>query len=114
MFDLRAQFTPGSAQAITFVLCGVSVTYSPSTQQITCNGDTQSLPPLTARFNPEIVRDRQMVEIFGNGGQLYLPIAETGYSATNNQVSLTSQGAATTFGSLTVNELKSIWTGLTH
>lgn len=109
MFDVRAQFTPGSAQSINFVLCGVSVTYSPSTQQITCNGDTQSLAPINGTVTLEIVTDRRMIEIFGNGGQLYMPIAGTSYNATNNLVSLTSQGTATVFQSLKVNKLKSIW-----
>jgi fructan beta-fructosidase len=114
MFDVRAQFAPGSAQAINFVICGVAVTYSPATQQITCNGDTQSLPPLNGIVSLEIVSDRQTVEIFGNGGQLYMPIAGTGYAAGTNTLSLTCTGAATGLQSLTVNELKSIWTDLNH
>lgn len=111
LFDVRAQFTPGSAQSINFVLCGVPVTYSPSTQQITCNGDTQSLPPVNGTVSLELICDRQIMEIFGNGGQLYMPLAGTPYSATNNVLSLTSIGAATTFPSLAVSPLKSIWTG---
>jgi fructan beta-fructosidase len=114
MFDVQAQFAPGSAQAISFVLCGVAVTYSPSAQQISCNGDTQSLPPINGIVNLEILVDRQAAEIFGNSGQLYMPIAGTGYAATNNVVSLTSQGVATTFTSLTVNKLSSVWTGLSQ
>ena len=112
LFDVQAQFAPGSASSITFNLCGVSITYTPASQQITCNGDTQSLPPLNGIVKLEIITDRQSVEIFGNSGQLYMPIAGTGYDATNNLLSLTSAGAATFLQSLKVNELKSIWTGL--
>lgn len=114
MFDVRAQFTPGTASSIVFVLCGVTVTYSPSSQQISCNGNTQSLPAVNGVVSLEIISDRQMIEIFGNGGQLYMPIAGTPYNATNNVLSLTSQGAATSFSSLTVNKMKSIWTGASH
>ena len=110
-FDLRAEFTPGTAQAITFVLCGVTITYSPAAQQITCNGITQALPPVNGTVKLEAITDRQSVEIFGNAGQLYMPIGSTGYSPANNSLSLSSQGASTVFKSLTVNKLSSIWFG---
>ena len=109
-FDIRAQFTPGSSTAINFVMCGVQVTYSPAAQQITCNGNTQSLLPLNGTVRLEIICDRQTIEIFGNGGQLYMPIAGTSFNPTNNVLSLTSQGASTVFQSLMVNKLKSVWT----
>ena len=112
MFYVQAQFSPGSASSLNFVFGGVTVTYSPGTAQISCNGDTQSLPPLNGVVTLEIISDRQTIEIFGNGGQLYMPIAGTAYSGSNHTVSVTSQGAATLFQSLKVNELKSIWTGL--
>lgn len=109
IFDLRAEFTPGSAQAITFVLCGVPVTYFPAAQQITCKGITKSLPPVNGTVKIQVITDCQSVEIFGNSGQLYMPIGSTSYSPTNNLLSLTNQGASTIFKTLTVNKLKSIW-----
>jgi len=108
-FDVQANFSPGSASAITFDLCGVPITYTPGSQQITCNGVTNPLPPVNETVTLEIITDRQSVEIFGNSGQLYMPMASTSYSSTNNLLSLTSQGASTVFNSLTVNQLKSIW-----
>ncbi|HWD93328.1 MAG TPA: immunoglobulin domain-containing protein [Verrucomicrobiae bacterium] len=109
LFDVQAQFTPDSASSINFTLCGVTISYSPTTQQISCNGDTQSLPPVNGTVSLEIICDRQTVEIFGNGGQLYMPIAGTGYNAANELLSLASQGDSTVFQSLKVNKLKSIW-----
>jgi len=111
LFDLRAQFTPASATSISFVFCGVPVTYVPATQRISCNGDTQPLAPINGAISLEIICDRQTIEIFGNGGQLYMPIAGAGFNATNNVLSLTSQGATTAFSNLTVYKLRSIWNG---
>jgi fructan beta-fructosidase len=108
-FDIQANFTPGSASAIVFNLCGVPITYAPATQQITCNGVTNPLPPVNGTISLEIITDRQSVEIFGNAGQLYMPLASTGYSPTNNLLSLTSQGSSTVFNSLVVNKLNHIW-----
>jgi sucrose-6-phosphate hydrolase SacC (GH32 family) len=109
IFDLRAEFTPGSAQAITLVLCGVPMTYFPAAQQITCNGITRALLPVNGTVKLQMITDRQSVEIFGNSGQLYMPIGSTSYSPTNNLLSLTNQEASTIFKTLTVNKLKSIW-----
>jgi sucrose-6-phosphate hydrolase SacC (GH32 family) len=111
LFDVQAQFTPGSASAITFNLCGVAITYTPASQQISCNGVTNPLPPVDGTVALEIITDCQSVEIFGNAGQLYMPIVTTPYSSTNNVLSLTSQGSSTFFNSLKVNQLQSIWTG---
>jgi autotransporter-associated beta strand protein len=109
LFDVRAQFTPGSASTITFNLCGVSVTYTAASQQVSCNGITNPLAPIGGVVTLEVITDRQSVEIFGNSGQLYVPIVTTPYSPTNNTLSLTSQGASTLFNSLRVNQLQSIW-----
>ena len=109
LFDVQAQFTPGTASTITFNLCGVPLSYTAASQQISCNGITNPLPPLNGVVTLEVITDRQSVEIFGNSGQLYMPIVTTPYSATNNVLSLTTQGASSVFESLRVNTLKSIW-----
>ena len=111
LFDVQAQFKPGSAQTVVFTLGGVPITYSPASQQISCNGNTQTLVPLNGTVTLEVITDRQSVEIFGNSGQLYMPIGSTSYSPASNLLSLTSQGASTVFNSLIVNKLKSIWPG---
>ncbi|HEX7655057.1 MAG TPA: glycoside hydrolase family 32 protein, partial [Verrucomicrobiae bacterium] len=43
LFDLKGQFSVGTAQSITFSFQGQTVSYNAATQQISCNGDTQSL-----------------------------------------------------------------------
>jgi fructan beta-fructosidase len=111
LFDLQAQFTPGSAQTITFNLCGVPVIYSVASQQITCNGVTNPLAPVNGMVTLEIITDRQSVEIYGNLGQLYMPVGSTAYPATNTLLSLTSQGGSPLFNSLEVNKLESVWPG---
>jgi fructan beta-fructosidase len=109
LLDVQAQFTPGSASTITFNLCGVSITYASASQQISCNGVTNPLAPVGGVVTLEVITDRQSVEIFGNSGQLYMPIVTTPFSPANNALSLTSQGASTLFSSLKINQLQSIW-----
>ncbi|HEU5396274.1 MAG TPA: glycoside hydrolase family 32 protein, partial [Verrucomicrobiae bacterium] len=109
LFDLRAQFSPGTAQSITWTFQNVTVTYEVATAQISCNGDIQSLPPLNGIVQLEIIVDRDSVEIFGNNGQLYLPLPANNASG-NSLVSLSCSGGSAAFPSLTVYPLKSIWT----
>ena len=105
---MKAQFSAGSAQAITFTFQNVTVSYNASTQQISCNGDTQSLPPINGTVQLEIIADIDTIEIFGNNGQLYMPLPANNSSG-NSLISLTCTGGNATFNSLTVNQLKSIW-----
>jgi fructan beta-fructosidase len=110
LFDLNAQFAAGSAQAITFTFQGVTVTYNATSQQIYCNGVTNPLPPINGVVQLEIIVDRDTIEIFGNNGQLYMPLPASNSSG-NSLISLSCTGGVATFNSLTVNKLKSIWTG---
>ena len=113
LFDLKAQFSTGTAQSVAFKFQGVTVTYNASSQQISCNGDTQSLPALNGSVQLEIIMDRDTIEIFGNNGQLYMPLPANN-STGNSLISLTCTGGSASFSSLTINKLKSIWTGLSN
>jgi fructan beta-fructosidase len=110
LFDVKAQFTVGTAQSITFTFQGVTVTYSAATQQISCNGVVNPLPPIGGSIQLEIIVDRKTIEIFGHNGQLYMPLPANNPTGTS-LISLTCSGGNATFNSLTVNKLKSIWTG---
>ena len=108
LFDVKAQFTAGTAQTINFTFQGVTVTYNAATQQISCNGITNPLAPINGSVQLEIVVDRDTIEIFGNNGQLYMPMPANNASG-NSLISLTCAGGTATFNSLTVSKLKSIW-----
>ena len=110
LFNLQAQFVPGTAE-LDFTFQGLTVAYNPSTQQITCNGNTKSLPPVNGVVQLQILTDINTIEIFGNHGQLYMPLPAT-YPTTNRLISVTCQSGSTTFNSLTVDKLKSAWAGL--
>ncbi|HEX7652903.1 MAG TPA: glycoside hydrolase family 32 protein, partial [Verrucomicrobiae bacterium] len=61
----------------------------------------------------EIITDRDTIEIFGNNGQLYMPLPASNANG-NTLISITTAGGNATFSSLTVNKLKSIWSGSTR
>jgi len=108
LFDLKAQFAAGTAQTINFTFQGVTVSYNAATQEISCNGTTNPLAPIGGSVQLEIIVDSDTVEIFGNNGQLYMPMPVSNASG-NSLISLTCTGGTATFNALTVSKLKSIW-----
>jgi len=108
LFNLRATFAPGTAQTIAFTFQGITVSYSVSAQQISCNGKTNPLAPIGGLVQLQILADRDTIEIFGNNGQLYMPLAASN-ATSNSLISLSCSGGSATFNSLVVSKLKSIW-----
>jgi len=110
LFDVKAQFSVGTAQSITFTFQGTTVTYNAANQTISCNGVVNSLTPISGSIQLEIIADRKTIEIFGNNGQLYMPVPADNAVGTS-LISIGASGGSATFNSLTVNKLRSIWTG---
>ncbi len=108
LFDVNAQFAPGASQQITFTFQGVNVVYDSVNQQISCNGKTNPLPPVNGTVQLRMLVDRDSVEIFGNNGELYMPMPASNPQSTS-LISLSCTGGAARFHSLTVSKLKSIW-----
>jgi fructan beta-fructosidase len=108
LFDVKAQFAASPGQTITFTFQGLSVTYNATAQQISCNGISNPLPPINGIVQLEILVDLDSIEIFGNYGQLYMPLPASN-STGNSLTSLGCTGGTATFDSLVVSKLKSIW-----
>jgi fructan beta-fructosidase len=108
LFDVSAQITPGTAQQITFSFQGITATYNTAAQTIACDGVTNPLPLMNGIVQIRILVDRDSIEIFGNNGQLYVPLPIHN-PASSSLVSLSCTGGSATFNSLVVSELKSSW-----
>jgi sucrose-6-phosphate hydrolase SacC (GH32 family) len=107
-FDLDATFQPGTASSVIFNLRGTAVTYNCAAQTITCNSTTQSLAPSNGVVRLQILVDRGTIEIFGNGGLLYMPMRVTP-TAGAQAVSLVANGSGATLNSLQMHNLSSAW-----
>jgi hypothetical protein len=110
-FDLDTRFQPGAATNVTFNLRGTSVIYDCVAQTITCNEITQPLPPSNGVVHLQMLVDRGLIEIFGNDGQLYMPMRVSpvpGLLA----VSLTATAMGATLNALTMHNLGSAWASL--
>ena len=86
----------------------MTVTDNAATQPISGNGVVNTLATINGSIQLEIIVDRNTLEIFGNNGQLYMPLPVND-PVSNSLVSLSRSGGAATFNSLIVSKLKSIW-----
>ncbi len=108
LFDLRAQFTVGSTGEVRLVVRGVPVVYDAAKQELACHDRRNPLPPINGKVRLQVLVDRTSLEIFGNDGLLYMPMAGN-FIPDDHGLALTATDAAIRCDSLEVNELKSIW-----
>ncbi|MFZ0828620.1 MAG: GH32 C-terminal domain-containing protein [Verrucomicrobiia bacterium] len=107
-FELDSLFQPGSASQITFTLRGTPVVYDNVAHQISCAGVVQTLNPSNGTVHLRIFSDRGIIEIFGNDGQLYMPVVVTP-TAGSLPVSLVPGGSGAQLLALNLYNLGSAW-----
>jgi len=108
LFHLRGQFEVRSAGQMGFTIRGTEVLYDAAKERISCNGKSTALKPKNGKITLEILVDRNSIEIFGNSGQVYMPIGQI-LSEENKRLELFSRGSDVKVDRLDVYELKSIW-----
>ena len=84
------------------------VVYDAAKQELVCHDRRNPLPPINGKVRLQVLVDRTSLEIFGNDGLLYMPMAGN-FIPDDHSLALTATDAAIRCDSLEVNELKSIW-----
>ncbi len=108
MFHIKARFLVGDAKEFGFMIRGTRVTYNPGKAQLTCRGKKAALEPVNGKIDLELLVDRNSIEIFANGGRLYMPIGGI-LPEDDKSIKLFSEGGTTDIETLDVWELRSIW-----
>ena len=108
LFDVRAEFTAGGAGEVRLAVRGMPVVYDAAKQELACGKLRHRLPPVNGKVRLRVLADRTSLEIFGNDGRLYMPMAAS-FTQGDPSLSLTVTGAPVRFDRLEVNELRSIW-----
>jgi sucrose-6-phosphate hydrolase SacC (GH32 family) len=83
------------------------VIYDATTQALVCGNHRVALCPVNGRVRLQILLDRTSLEIFGNDGEVYLPIRRPLKSG-HASVAVVANDSVT-LQSLEVHELKSAW-----
>jgi fructan beta-fructosidase len=108
LLDITADITAHDASAIVFNVHGQIVTYDVLKQELYCAGKKASLPLKAGRVRLRMLVDRLSIDIFGNDGELYMPIGVV-LDPGNTSVQVASRGGSALVNSLDVSELKSAW-----
>ncbi len=106
--DINADFTIKDAVQIGFGIKGTSVIYDVQAQKLICDELSASMPSVNGKIRLRILVDRLTLEIFGNDGQVYMPMSVV-HSHDGAGLDLIVEGGTTFLNLLEVHELRSIW-----
>jgi len=108
LFDVEVVLEPAANTQTTFDLRGHKVVYDAQTQTLSSGGLRAALKPAGGRIHLRMLLDRTSVEVFGNLGQVYLPLCILP-EEDNRSLSASSVGGEVRAAMLCVHELKSAW-----
>jgi sucrose-6-phosphate hydrolase SacC (GH32 family) len=108
LVEIEAVLKVESAGEITFDLRGVPLVYEVGSRKLSCLKQQTTVVPKDGKVALRIFVDRVAVDIFGDAGRLYLPMAAK-MAPEHQALKLTCQGGAVAVESLKVHELKSAW-----
>ena len=106
--NIQAVLEPGDAQQVVLDLRGAQIVYDAAAQTLSCRDKQAPLPAVDGCVQLEILVDRLSIEIFGNGGRIYMPMGMV-LDVDNTSLGITAQGGTATIRSLTVHEMQSAW-----
>jgi fructan beta-fructosidase len=106
--EVEADISTGDAEAVGFVLRGVTVNYDATKAELSCSDRRAVLKPVDGRIRLRLVLDRASLDIFGNEGRVYMPMGVIP-KAEDRSLALYTKGGTATIESLRVYELRSSW-----
>jgi sucrose-6-phosphate hydrolase SacC (GH32 family) len=96
----------GDAGAFGFSIGDLDIVYDVKKQELRSKDKVAPLAPKNGVVSLELLVDRLSVEVFANGGEVYMPMAS---NTVGQPREIISRGGTTTIRSLEVIELKSAW-----
>jgi fructan beta-fructosidase len=106
LLDIVAKFEPGTAEAIELNVRGVPVHYDARKQELVSGKHRAPVLAADNKIELRILVDRGLIEIYGNEGSVFMPIAA---AKQRPGVSVTVRGGEAKNVSVQVHELHSAW-----
>jgi sucrose-6-phosphate hydrolase SacC (GH32 family) len=108
LMEVRAAFTPGDAEEVTFTVRGITVVFDVRTQEIIVNGHRAPASLHNGKQNVTIYVDRVGLEVFTSNGLTFVPMPVQP-KPEDTGISVSARGGTVAFDNLDVYELKSAW-----
>jgi sucrose-6-phosphate hydrolase SacC (GH32 family) len=106
LFDVRAAFEIGDAAQVGLDIGGNRIVYDVAEQRL---GDA-TLPPVDGTISLQVIVDRNMLEICGNDGRVFIT-AEREELGDFDAIEAFAQGGEARLTKLSAFQLESIWKG---
>jgi fructan beta-fructosidase len=108
LLHIVAEFEPGDAREVGFLIRGVPVRYDAKKQLLSCRNITAPLTPRDGKITMEILVDRGSIEVFGNRGRV--AISSGGIMAKDNRsLKIVATGGTANLRHLSIHEMQSAW-----
>ena len=104
LFEIRAEFAVGQANAVGLDIGGNRVVYDVAAKKL--NG--ADMAPVDGKVSMQVIVDRPMIEICGNAGAVYITSGR-GKRGDVSAVTAFADGGKAKLVSMEVHELESIW-----
>jgi fructan beta-fructosidase len=108
LFDVRAELGVGRAAELGLGVGGTEIVYDVKKSELMVRGKRAPLRAVEGKVRLRMLRDRTSLEIFGNDGELFMPIALPN-DGQRPKLSLFARGGEGEIQSLEVHELRSTW-----
>ena len=108
LFEIEAILKIAGSGETTFDLRGVPVVYHAASQKLSCLGHESTVAQKDGQISLRIFVDQNSVDILGDEGRLYMPMAMR-MAPENHSLKLSCKGGYAEVVLLKVHELKSAW-----
>ena len=108
LLDLSLEISPKDANGIALDVRGVNITYDVAKQELACLDKKGPVPLHDGRLRLRLLVDRGSIEIFGNDGQLYMPMGVI-LKEEQQSLGLRSRGGTARLESGRVHQIDSAW-----
>ena len=96
LLEIVADINPDDATELVLDVRGVPVVYDALREELSCQGKTAPLPLVGEKLRLHVFVDRDSINIFGNDGALYMPLAVI-LNRANTSLSLTAPAPKPSF-----------------
>ena len=107
-YEIEAEFDIQDAEEFGFLLRGRTVTYTPGTNTLNCDGKEVIVSPKNGILKLRLFLDATSIEAIVNDGWYYISSFRV-FDQSNHDISLFVKGGTVKLNALTLHEMKSVW-----
>ena len=108
LLHVKAELTPEDAGSFGFNINGYDVLCNMSDNKLKCNGCSAPLELVDGKISLEIVVDRMSIEVYANGGSVYMPV-KADQTGNAKALKLIVNDGSLMVDNLDIYELSSVW-----